>query len=75
MKANVEVEKAVYKLRSQLKFTNDKVKMDLYWGLLEECMDQNCENASYVGELWTIYLTGKIDLIDKRKRKLNAGRK
>jgi hypothetical protein len=72
MKANVEIEKTVYKLRSQLKFANDRIKMDLYWGLLEECMDQNCENASYVGELWTRYLTGKIELIDKRKKDLNA---
>ena len=72
MKANVEIERTIDKLRSQLKFSSDKAKMDLYWSLLEECMDQNCDNATYVGELWLLYLNGKIELIDKQKRELNA---
>jgi hypothetical protein len=43
-------------------------------GLLEECMDKDCENASYVGKIWTIYLSRKIKLIDKRKRELTPSR-
>jgi hypothetical protein len=70
MKSTPEIEKEVYKLRCLLATRDEKLKMDLYWGLLEECMDKDCENAGYVGELWTIYLSRKIELIDKRKREL-----
>jgi hypothetical protein len=75
MKENVEIGRTVASLRSQLKFSSDKTKLDLYWSLLEECMDQHCDNATYVGELWLLYLNGKIELIDKRKREMNESYK
>ena len=74
MKGNVEIAKTIKRLSYLLKDVDDSIKMDLYWGLLQDCIGRNCANANYVGQLWTRFLTQKIEQIDKTKKELRLNK-